>query len=78
MTWSCLLDEIRNLPIADRLELMERIWDSIAEDEQNIQLTDAQKAELDRRLAAHEASPDRGASWEAVKARLLSDYITAK
>jgi putative addiction module component (TIGR02574 family) len=73
MAQSSLPPEIRQLPVSDRLDLVERIWDSILEDEQQFELTDAQKAELDRRLAAHEASPNRGASWETVKAKLLGE-----
>ena len=63
--------EIRQLPIPERIQLVEQIWDSIAEDEAAFELTAAQKAKLDRRLAAHKESPDRGSSWEDVKARLL-------
>jgi putative addiction module component (TIGR02574 family) len=73
MTQSSLPPEIRDLPVADRVDLVERIWDSIVEDEGEFQLTEAQKAELDRRLGAHEASPDRGSSWEDVKRRLLGE-----
>jgi putative addiction module component (TIGR02574 family) len=71
MNPSPLPPEIRFLPVPERMILVEQIWDSIAEDNAHIELTDAQKAELDRRLAAHEASPQSGSSWEEVKARLL-------
>jgi putative addiction module component (TIGR02574 family) len=64
--------EIRSLPVPERLILVEQIWDSIAEDQEQIELTDAQKAELDRRLAAHEDSPESGATWEEVEKRLRS------
>jgi putative addiction module component (TIGR02574 family) len=73
MTLSSLPPEIRQLPVSDRLDLLERIWDSIVEDEREFALTDAQRVELDRRLAAHESAPHRGASWETVKARLLGE-----
>jgi putative addiction module component (TIGR02574 family) len=73
MATSPLPPEIRNLPVSERLDLAEQIWDSIIEDEQRFQLSAAQKAELDRRLAAREASPGRGESWEAVRARLLGE-----
>jgi len=73
MTESSLPPEIRDLPICDRIDLVARIWDSIVEDRGEIELTEAQRAELDRRLAAHEASPDRGAPWEDVKKRLTAD-----
>ncbi len=71
MTQFPLPPEIRQMPIPERVHLVEQIWDSIVEDEKRFELTDAQKAELDRRLAAHQASPDRGAPWEEVKQRLL-------
>ena len=73
MAQSSLPPEIRGLPIPERVHLVEQIWDSIVEDEQAFELTDAQKAELDRRIAAHEASPNRGKPWEDVKKRLLGE-----
>jgi putative addiction module component (TIGR02574 family) len=73
MTQSSLPSEIRSLPIPDRLHLVEQIWNSIVEDERSFELTNSQKAELDRRLAAHEASPNRGKPWEEVKKRLLGE-----
>ena len=42
------------------LDLVEQIWDSIYEDQEQFELTDAQKAAFDRRLTAHAAAPDRG------------------
>ena len=73
MSTSSLPPDIRTLPVDTRLDLVTMIWDSILEDEAQIALTDAQKAELDRRLAAHAAEPDRGASWQEVKAKLLDE-----
>lgn len=49
---------IDRLGIEERLALVEEIWDSIAEDSAAVPLTDAQRAELDLRLAEHEANPD--------------------
>ncbi len=65
--------EIRSLPIPQRVLLAEQIWNSIAEDEQAFELSDTQKAELDRLIAAHGASPDQGKPWEEVKKRLLGE-----
>jgi putative addiction module component (TIGR02574 family) len=73
MIQSSLPSEIRSLPIPERVHLVEQIWDSIVEDEQAFELTNLQKAELDRRVAAHEASPNRGKPWEEVKKRLLGE-----
>ncbi|NUQ61715.1 MAG: addiction module protein [Pirellulales bacterium] len=71
MTHSTLPPEIRNLPVPERVALVEQIWDSIAEDEAEFQLTDAQKAELDRRLARRGSSGTRGSDWAAVKRRIV-------
>jgi len=73
MTQFPLPPEIRFLPIPERVHLVEQIWDSIIEDEGKFQLSDAQKAELDRRLDADDASPGRGEPWEVVKRRLLGE-----
>ena len=58
------------LSVAERILLVEEIWDSIAADQESLPVTQAQKDELDRRLAAYEANPTAGSSWEEVKARL--------
>lgn len=73
MPESSLPPQIRELTVVERLALIERIWDSIVEDETTLPLTDAQKAELDRRLARRQDDPDRGLDWDQVKQRLVND-----
>ncbi len=73
MAESSLPPDIRQLPVPERLDLVEQIWDSIVEDQGVLELTDAQKAELDRRLAARDADPGRGSTWSEVKKKLLDD-----
>jgi len=73
MAQSSLPPEIRQLSVPERIDLLERIWDSIVEDQGQLELTPAQQAELDRRLAEHKASPDRGSPWSDVKRRLTGD-----
>jgi putative addiction module component (TIGR02574 family) len=73
MSLSPLPSEIRHLPVSVRLQLVEQIWDSIAEDGKHFHLTQAQTAELDRRLAAQEADAHRGSPWSEVKKRLLGE-----
>jgi putative addiction module component (TIGR02574 family) len=51
---------LRNLPIEQRIRLVEDLWDSIAADQRALPLTDDQKAELDRRLDAYEADGNKG------------------
>ena len=54
----------------ERLALVEELWDSIADSAANLPLTDAQRAELDRRLVEHEARPDDVVPWQDVKASI--------
>lgn len=63
---------IDRLSIAERIILVEEIWDSIAAEEPTPELSDSLRDELDRRISAHEADPASGASWPEVKARILS------
>jgi putative addiction module component (TIGR02574 family) len=59
--------------VAERIQLAQDLWDSIAEEAQALPITEEQRAELDRRLADAEQNPGEGHSWAEVKARLLHD-----
>ena len=63
--------ELRSLPVAERIQLVEDLWDSIAEDSAGVGLTEAQRGEIDRRLADFNASPEDGVPWIQVKAAML-------
>ncbi len=58
---------IDRLPVEERLALVEDIWDSIAADTAVLPLSDAERAELDHRLAEHEANPGDVVAWEEVR-----------
>ena len=53
------------------LKLVEAIWDSIAEAPETLQLTEEERAELDRQLREYEKNPDDGSPWSEVKERIL-------
>ncbi len=62
----------RSLPISERIELVEDIWDSIAEETPAaLALTPEQRAELHRRWAAHRADPASSLPWEQVRSTLF-------
>jgi len=65
-----LVTEILALPVAERVRLVEAIWDSISAIPEALPLTEWQRQELDRRLAEFEANPDEGATLEEVFARI--------
>lgn len=67
-----LFDQVRKLPLGEQLELVEALWDSIGDRNAVPGPTDAQKAELDRRLADHAANPDDVVAWDEVKDSALT------
>ena len=72
MDFSTTLCEIVSLSVDARIRLTEAIWDSIASEPGQPELTDAQQQELERRLVAHTASPEDVVLWEEVKAQALA------
>jgi len=63
---------IDRLSVEERLALVEDLWDSIAGESAATSLTDAQRAEIDRRLADHEANPNDAFHVENTRLRLVS------
>ena len=61
-------EEITRLSPDERLSLIAQLWDSL-EDHQ-VQLTPAQQAELERRLATLDDDRAQSVTWEAIKAEL--------
>jgi putative addiction module component (TIGR02574 family) len=66
------IEEIHTLSVAERIQLVEDIWDSIAADPEALELPEAQRQELDSRLQAYQQDPAGGATWDEVKAKLQS------
>jgi putative addiction module component (TIGR02574 family) len=62
---------IERLGIEERLTLVEELWDSIAADSSAVPLTKAQRDELDRRIADHEANPNDVVPWEEIKTSII-------
>jgi putative addiction module component (TIGR02574 family) len=67
---NALRKELFQLSAAERLELVEELWDSIADEDQALELTAEQREDLDRRLAEADADPAGGSSWEEVRERI--------
>ena len=59
--------DIQQLSQSERILLAEQLWDSVAEDNGELELTEAHKEILKQRLAAYQASPDEGRSWGDIK-----------
>ena len=68
MTREALLAEIMKLPLAERLELMDQVWDSTEPSVEDLPVPDWHKEILDARLRELPRSPTL--SWDEAKARL--------
>ena len=66
------LTELLKLPEDDRAELAMALWESLSEAEREgaFELSDADRAELDRRWAEHLQNPNSAIPWSEVRAKL--------
>ncbi len=65
---------IDRLSAGERLQLVQEIWDSLEAEVAVLPLSEAQKQELDRRVAALDANPHAVVSWEDVEERALARF----
>lgn len=66
-------DELLRLPLAERIQLVEDLWDSIAADAESVPVPESHLRELARRRAAHREDPTAVRPWEEVRERLWSE-----
>jgi putative addiction module component (TIGR02574 family) len=64
--------DILKLPVEERLQLVEEIWNSIAEAPETLELTHEDKRLLDESIEEWQRNPTAGSPWEEVYARLTS------
>ncbi|MBC8185665.1 addiction module protein [candidate division KSB1 bacterium] len=65
-----ILSELKRFSTAEKILIVEELWDSIAADQESFELTKEQRNELDRRVADYYSSPEEGYSWADVKSRI--------
>lgn len=72
MTNQELRKRLLGLSIAERLELVQELWDSIAADceREPYPFSDEQRQDLERRLAEADADPRGGAPWQEARERI--------
>ncbi len=66
---SDLRSQINSLSPAEKAELLDTVWESLEAD--SASLTDAQRTELDHRIARHEQNPSDVIPWQQVRAGLF-------
>ena len=65
---SDLAPELARLTPRQRLDLIEHLWESL--EDKDIPVTEAQRAELDRRIAGFDRDREHGIPWDQLKAEL--------
>ncbi|MCB9234847.1 MAG: addiction module protein [Bacteroidia bacterium] len=65
-----MLNEILKLSEAERILLVEAIWDSIGQKGVSENLSEAQELELKKRLESYQNDPENLLTWDEVKASL--------
>jgi putative addiction module component (TIGR02574 family) len=65
------VNDLLELSVSERLQLVEDLWDSIAEVPEAIELSEDLRTELDKRLEAYHEDPESGSPWNKVKERIL-------
>lgn len=64
------LNELLRLPPAERLEAIAELWDSLDDQAGLFPLSDAERSELDRRIAEDEVDSSPGVPWSELRRRL--------
>jgi putative addiction module component (TIGR02574 family) len=63
------ISDLSTLSVDERLRIVQRLWDSIPP-ETDVTVSPDQRAELERRVAAHEADPESAISRDELERRL--------
>jgi putative addiction module component (TIGR02574 family) len=67
------MDSIKQLSVAERVRLVQDIWETLQPTAEELPLTEEQRQLIDRRLEEHRRDPGTAIPWEQVKARIESE-----
>jgi putative addiction module component (TIGR02574 family) len=68
------MESVFDLSPAEKLQLVEDLWDDLASSPDDVPVHDWQKQELARRKANLQSNPASASSWEEVKRRARAHY----
>lgn len=63
--------DIAQMPLDQRLQLVEDLWDSIAELPESVEVPQWHRQVLENRLKAYHEDPQAGSPWSEVKKEIL-------
>lgn len=67
------INELLNLPNAEKMQIALQIWTSIPEGEKVFELSPDQLNDLKARRAKHATNPNRGEPWKTAEAEIRAD-----
>jgi putative addiction module component (TIGR02574 family) len=74
MSTAAILQAFTQLQPSQQIQLVEDMWDRIAQSEDPMPLSAGQKKELRSRKTALKGQPAKGRSWEEVRSSLLDTH----
>jgi putative addiction module component (TIGR02574 family) len=69
-----LKNEIRKLGVAEKLLLVEEVWNEIASSNEELPLPEWQKKELSKRLDSYDQGEIESTAWQQVHEDLRNSY----
>jgi len=66
-------DAFDELSVREQIRYVQKLWDRIAEQSEDIDLTEEHRAELDARLDRFEESSEAGESWNKIRNHLRDE-----
>lgn len=72
---AAIMDQLKALPISERLKIVGDLWDSIDEDAIGPTFTAEQLEEFNRRSLEMDADPSSAISWDEAKRRLRGQSV---
>jgi putative addiction module component (TIGR02574 family) len=66
-----VLEQAMGLSVDEKLQLISALWDSMAQNPEEIPVPDWQLKELERRIESQRANPQPGQTWDEVKREII-------
>ena len=70
---NALMEQLRRLSLAERIQLVEDLWDTIAAEADSLPVPESHRQQLALRRAAHRSSPSDVIPWEEVRRQLWAE-----
>ena len=64
------VEDLKSLPLQQRIQLVEDLWDSIAAELEKQPVSEELKAEMNRRREEYLRNPSSAVDWEEIRRRL--------